>query len=469
MGDFTMPSLGADMDRGTLNEWLVAPGDHVRRGDIVAVIQTDKSDVEVEVFESGVIDELLVEPGTEVAVGTPLARISASDEPAGGTSHHPSPHPGSDATATAPSGPRATPPQATPARATAAPQPLRPPEPTAAATPLPTHASPAAAHASMVLSPVVRQLAATLHVDTRTLHGTGRGGRITRHDVEEAARAPQHQAVSPYARRLAADRGIAVTDLSGSGPNGAVVARDVPAAPTAPTAPATPTAPTTPVDRQQAMRSAIARLMVTSNREIPHYHVLADIDLDHTLRWLDDRNAGRPPRERVLPAALLIRATALALGKVPELNGWWRDDRFEPADHVDLAMAVSLRGGGLVTPTLAGVDALDLPETMHALRTLVERARRGRLRGADLSPATATITNLGERGADAVLGLINPPQVALVGFGAVVDQVRAVDGKAVVRRGLTATLSGDHRATDGHAGSRFLAALADALARPDHL
>ena len=433
MGDFTMPSLGADMDKGTLSEWRVAPGDEVRRGDTIAVIQTEKSDVDVEVFESGVVAELLVEPGTEVAVGTPLARI----EPSGA----------------APTD------QPTPAGTAA--EPPAPPEPRTEPTPAPPRPSGGTGHrhASLVLSPVVRHLAESLRVDTTTLAGSGPGGRITRADVEAAASGRSRRpAASPLARRTAAARGIDLASLSGTGPDGAVLARDVPDAVAAP-------APT----KAERMRSAISRLMTKANQEIPHYHVTSTVDVDAAMAWLDERNAEVGPAERILPAALWLRAVGVALGAAPELNGWWEDDAFRPSDHVDLGVAISLRGGGVVTSTIAGVDECGLPEVMDALKGLVQRSRRGNLRGSDLAPASLTVTNLGEQGAEEVLGVIHPPQVALVGLGRPIARPVVVEGAVVVHRTVRATLSGDHRATDGHAGSRFLAALQRALDHPQQL
>jgi pyruvate dehydrogenase E2 component (dihydrolipoamide acetyltransferase) len=468
MGDFTMPSLGADMDKGTLTEWLVAPGDHVAKGDIVAVIQTDKSDVEVEVFETGTVAELLVDPGTEVAVGVPLARI----DPAG-AAPEPKPEPKHEPKPTSKAKGKGRTPRA-----------AKPPAPEPAPEPAVSGGS-GRSQASAILSPLVRHLAESLHVDAEHLAGTGVGGRVTRGDVERAAgRATPateaggaHHRASPLARRRAAAAGIDLATVAGTGPGGAIRAADVDAArpaPTITTAPATPSAPPAtrpaePVDRKAAMRGAIARLMAKANAEIPHYHVLATLDVHDTWAWLEARNAEVPPGERVLPAAVLLRATALAAAEVPELNGWWRDEGFEPAPHVDLGVAISLRGGGLVTPTIAAAEERTLVETMRALRELVSRSRRGGLRGSDLSPASITVTNLGEQGAEQVIGVIQPPQVALVGFGRPVDRVVAVDGMVAVRATVVATISGDHRATDGHAGSLLLAAIAKALDHPDRL
>lgn len=364
VGDFKMPSLGADMDRGTVTEWRVGPGDVVHRGDIVAVVDTEKSDIDVEVFEDGVVEELLVEVGKEVAVGTPLARIRSS------------------AASDAPAAPQA-------------------PSP----------------------------------------------GRVRS---------------SPLARRRASEAGVDLSQVVGSGPGGAVVAGDLATAPPA----VSPPEPRR--DRQSALRRAIGDLMTRSKREIPHYYLATTIDLHAASIWLADRNAERPVTERVLPAALLLRATALAAVEHPALNGHW-DGTFRPAPAVHLGLAISLRGGGLVAPAIRDADSLDVDDLMAGLRGLVERARSGRLRGSEMIDPTITVTNLGDQGADEVFGVIYPPQVALVGFGRVSERPWAVDGMLDVRPTIRATLAADHRATDGHEGSRFLSTIDRLLQTPEDL
>jgi pyruvate dehydrogenase E2 component (dihydrolipoamide acetyltransferase) len=209
--------------------------------------------------------------------------------------------------------------------------------------------------------------------------------------------------------------------------------------------------------------------MTVSNREIPHYHLSTTIDLHAATQWLAHRNEGRPPAERVLPAAMLLRATALSAARHPELNGFWVDDGFRPAEEVHLAVAISLRGGGLIAPAIRDADQRTLDETMEALRDLVGRTRQGSLRGSELTGATLTVTNLGDRGAESVLGVIHPPQVALVGFGRIVDRPCAVDGLVGVRPTVIATLSGDHRASDGMVGSRLLETIDELLQHPADL
>ena len=209
--------------------------------------------------------------------------------------------------------------------------------------------------------------------------------------------------------------------------------------------------------------------MARSKREIPHYYLESTIDLAAATTWLARHNEGRPSTERVLSSALLLLATARCLLQTPDLNGFYTEAGFEPRDHVDLGVAVSMRRGGLVVASVRNADSMTVDEFMAALKGVAERARAGRLRGSELAVPTVTVTNLGDQGADLVHGVIYPPQVALVGFGRVVARPWAVDGMLTVRPVVVATLAGDHRVSDGHRGSRFLAALDAALQRPEEL
>ncbi len=217
------------------------------------------------------------------------------------------------------------------------------------------------------------------------------------------------------------------------------------------------------------MQAATGALMARSKREIPHYYLESTIDLATATAWLSRHNEGRPSAQRVLPSALLLLATARSLRESPELNGFYTDAGFEPSDRVDLGVAVSMRRGGLVVASVRDAAGLTVDEFMAALKGVAERARAGRLRGSEMALPTITVTNLGDQGADLVHGVIYPPQVALVGFGRVVPRPWAVDGMLTVRPVVVATLAGDHRVSDGHRGSRFLAALDAALQTPEEL
>ena len=363
-----MPILGADMTAGTLVAWRKRPGDHVQRGDIIAEVETEKGLIEVEIFTTGVIEKILVDPGTQVPVGTPLAIIREEGA--------------------------------------AAPQAMPPPIPSAAEG------------ARLRISPAAKKLALELGVDVVGVRGTGTAGAITLDDVKQAA--------------------------------GAVT-------------------PAAPVDRFARMRQTIAAAMARSKREIPHYYVAEDIPLAKALAWLQAENAQRPMAERLLPAVLLLKAVAIALKRFPELNGFFRDGAFVPAGGINLGVAISLRQGGLIAPALLNAEAKPLTQLMQELTDLVQRTRAGSLRSSELADASITVTNLGDQGTQAVFGVIYPPQVALVGFGRVAERPWVEDGGIRPVPVVTASLSADHRVSDGHRGALFLRELADLLQRPEEL
>jgi pyruvate dehydrogenase E2 component (dihydrolipoamide acetyltransferase) len=222
-------------------------------------------------------------------------------------------------------------------------------------------------------------------------------------------------------------------------------------------------------DRAAAMRQAIAALMARSKREIPHYSLSLDIDMTRAMAWLAETNGARPTAERLLPVALLVKATAMAARQATAMNGFWEDGAFHAASGVHVGVAVSLRGGGVIAPAVHDADTLSVDDLMGALRDLVSRAKAGVLRGSEMSDPTITVTNLGDQGVDSVTGVIYPPQVALVGFGRIRERPWASGGMVGARPVVTATLAADHRASDGHAGARFLAAIDELLQRPEDL
>jgi pyruvate dehydrogenase E2 component (dihydrolipoamide acetyltransferase) len=478
MGEFRMPSLGAGMDAGKLLEWYVAPGDRVKRGDIVALVETDKAAIEVEIFEAGEIEDLVIEEGTKVPVGTVLAHL----RPVGAAPGNGAPPP----TAAAPAEPdEAAEPEA-PVEPAEPEAPAEPAEPEQAAAPVAR--APAAARRAAEDRPPDqdRPAAPDQPASTAPAAPVGAEGPAPATPAPPTTDGDRPRS-SPYARRLASEQGTAIDAVTGSGPGGAVVARDLrdtpgTAAPTElPAAPATAatstsrepaTAPTEPAEEQYrdlAMRQAIARAMAQSNREIPHYHLGQHVDVEDTLRWLEDRNADRPPAERVLMAAVVLRAVALACREHPDFNGFWIDDALQRADRVNVGVAISLRGGGLMAPALLDTDQMELDDLMSALADLVKRTRAGGLRGSELTGSTITVTNLGDRGVETVHGVIYPPQVSLVGVGRVQVLPAVVDGTVEARRTIHLSLAADHRAGDGHQGSLFLQAIARHLTEPETL
>ena len=381
MADFTMPALGADMETGRVVQWLVQPGQRVRPGDVVAVVETHKGAIDVECFLDGVIDAL-VPVGSEWPVGARLAQVHApGDEPA----------------------------------ASAGPPPSPPPVPAP--------------------DPVIVVAA-----------------------LQQASPGTRRR-ISPAARRRAAELGLALDTLPASGRDGAVVLADVERAALA--QPARPRG----FDPAQ-MRQAIAAAMSRSKREIPHYYLGTSVDFGAAQAWLAEWNASKAPAERLLPAVLLLKACARALQVHPQFNGFCVDGVFRPAAGIHIGWAIALRGGGLVAPALHDADRKSLPELMAALRDLVQRARSGGLRSSELSDPGITVTSLGERGAESVFGVIYPPQVAILGFGRVLDRPWVQAGQLAVRPLVQLSLAADHRVSDGHAGGQLLAAIDQALQDP---
>jgi pyruvate dehydrogenase E2 component (dihydrolipoamide acetyltransferase) len=294
--------------------------------------------------------------------------------------------------------------------------------------------------------------------------------------VPPAAPAPEGGVgASPAARRFAAEKGIDLASVPGSGPDGAIVFVDVEnawlrlqamAPPQRP--PAAVKAPPKGIDLA-AMQTAIAAAMARSKREIPHYYAQHTADLGPATEWLARVNSARPPERRLVLGALLVKAVAAAVRAVPEFNGFFRDGRFEPSDRVHVGNAIALRGGGLVAPAIHDADRLALDEVMAKLRDLVNRVRAGRYRSSELADPTVTLTSLGDRGADMILPVINPPQVAIVAAGTPARRPWLVGDQIVPRSVLQLGLAADHRVSDGHRGARLLADIARRLLDPDTL
>jgi pyruvate dehydrogenase E2 component (dihydrolipoamide acetyltransferase) len=272
---------------------------------------------------------------------------------------------------------------------------------------------------------------------------------------------PGRLRISPAARQLAAELGVDPSTLQGTGPDGAITREDVQRAATA--------RPETAIDRQARVRQTIAAAMARSKREIPHYYLSTTIDMGRAMVWLKEENLKRPVTDRLLYGVLLIKAVALALRQVPELNALWKENAAVQSPDIHVGVAVSLRQGGLVAPAIHHTDKQTLGELMRSFQDVVKRARAGTLRSSEFSDPTITVTSLGEQGVDTVFGVIYPPQVALVGFGKIAERPWVFDGQVVSRPVVTATLSADHRVTDGHRGGMFLSAVDRLLQDPGQL
>ena len=388
MKTFKMPSLGADMNDGTLVEWLKAPGDKVSRGDIVAVVETVKGAIEIECFDEGVLTDLVVEPGATVKIGEVLAYLNgASTED----------------------------------------------------------------NASLVAS-VVEPVRAAAPIE-----------------APAALSATSSRRISPAARKRAEELGVDVS-LVNAGPQQVIGIAEVEAVAVQRSS-AQADAPTKrkrdPAAMRDAMRQTIGRAMARSKREIPHYYVSSTIDVSVFQQWLEGANEERTVADRMLSAAPLLKAVAIALKHVPALNGTYEDDVHRPNSRVHVGVATAIRGGGLVAPAIHDTNHMSPDEVMKRLRDLVARVRSGRIRGTEMSDPTATLSILGEGTADSLHPVIYPPQVAIIGCGAIRQRPWLVDGAIAVRHVMNVTVAGDHRVSDGRAAARFLNRL-DAILQEPH-
>jgi len=401
MSEFKMPSLGADMESAVLMEWLVKEGDPVTKGQVIAEVETSKGVIEIEVFEEGVVEKILVQEETECSVGTPLALIRTQDKKSEELPEQTAP---ASKTEPSPSQPKTDTPIQEPEETTAEP---------ATAQELPPREE-VSGETRIKASPAARKKAQELGIDLATL-ASGSEGAIQLKDLETSV---QEEEKTPV--------------LSG-------------------------------------MRQAIARAMSLSNAEIPHYYLSTPINMTPALAWLTELNAKRGIQERILPAALLIRAVVRALEEVPELNGYWQNDNHLINKSINPGIAIALRKGGLITPALLNAQEMSLDQTMQALDDLITRTRANKLRGSEMTQQSITITNLGDLGVERVYGVIYPPQVAIIGLGRITDSPWAENDALSVRKVMQATLAGDHRATDGRIGAIFLDTLNQFLQKPEEL
>jgi pyruvate dehydrogenase E2 component (dihydrolipoamide acetyltransferase) len=416
MTNVVLPNVGFGMEEGRLIAWLKAPGDPVRKGEAIAEVEGDKTTVELEALADGILDEILVEADTVVPVGTLLARIRTGDAPAPAT-----------------------------------PAPAQP------------EAAPAASDDKVQASPVARRLAQEHGIDLSSINGSGRGGRITREDVEAALGQPAAVSgkvlAAPAVRRLARDQGVDLNAISGTGQGGRVTRQDVEAALSQPAPAAAPVPEPEPLPEPEAygaerravqlstMRQIIARRLMTSMQEMPHFYVSGELDFTPALRHLP---AG------VGINALLLHLTIQALRDVPELNATYEKGQLYHYPHVNLALAVALPDG-LITPVLRGADDFSLSGLANRSRDLIARARAGRLKPEELQGGTFTLSNLGVvRQVDQFTAIINPPQVGILAVGAVKDRPVVIDGGLHIRTTAHLTLSADHRVVDGMVSARFI-------------
>ena len=430
----TMPRLSDTMEAGTVIRWNVKEGDKVRSGDVVADIETDKATMEMQCFDDGTVSRLLVEPGKQVPVGTPIAVIEVKGDLGG-------------------------------AKPAAAPAPVPAAAPAAPAA-VPTARPVVEAETSgerLRVSPVARRMAEELGVDLRRLKGTGPGGRVIKRDILAAT---EGDSVAETRQAAAAAAAIG-TSL------GTAIETSTPLAVTKPAAAAV--AAITPLGAGReiplnGMRQTIARRLVESKQSIPHYQV--------TMRFaMDDLLAERTRLNRELSSYgvklsvndFLVRACALAMSRHPYFNASFAGDRIVMHGDVNVGVAISLdesRGGGLVVGVLRNADLKSLRQISQETRFLAEKAREKGLSMDEMSGATFTISNLGMFGVDHFTAIINPPNSAILACGAAIEQPVVRNHQLAVGWEMSATLSLDHRVIDGAMAAQYLATLKDLIERP---
>jgi pyruvate dehydrogenase E2 component (dihydrolipoamide acetyltransferase) len=427
MKDILMPSFGADMAKGEVAEWKVKPGDTVNKGDIIASIETMKGLIDMEVFDDGVIETLLVPVGAELAVGQAIAKLRLANDMSTVTAND------------------------TKDKVT----------------------KKAEDRESEVPSSDLTKATASYATRDRAKNKT------SQHTVEHKIKPNVRKRISPLARIVAKQQGVDWQQLGmGSGPEGAIVLADITAVLTGDIVKATdytntkPVAYTAPVAKPSAaddMRQAIAAVVSRSKREIPHYYLQLDIVLDKALKWLAEHNQALPAKDRVLINAVIYTAIAHTLESFPAFNGFYQNDVFKHAESVHLGNAISLHHGGLVVAAIHNAQQLNCTAMMHALRDQVLRARGGGLRMSEMQDATITVSNLGDRGVDSIQSIIFPPQVAIIGIGRMRTVPWVVDQQISVASIVTVSLAADHRVSDGHSGARLLNKINKLLQKPESL
>jgi len=398
ISEVVMPQMGADMVEGTILHWRKHEGDPVERGEIIAEIETDKANVEIEAFESGIFRRAIHGEGDVVPIGEVIAIIAAA---------------GDDISQYANG---AAPPVAAPAAASAA---------SAATAP------------AQVAAP-------------------------------SEAEAGERQRVSPVARRIAEERGIDLAQVRGTGPDGRIIKRDVESFAAAPPQPARATTPVSASPQPlgtSRMRQAIARRMSQSKREAPHYYLLVDIDMTAAMAFRAQANEAMPEEARLSINDLIVKACAMALQKHPAFNVTLDGDQMTQPGEQNVCIAIAL-DEGLIAPAILDAGRKSLSQIAAESKDLVARAKGGSLRPDEITAGTFSITNLGAYGIETLIGIIQPPQTAILGVGSVMPHAAVHDGAIAVREMMKVALSADHRITDGALGAQFLGEIKRLLESP---
>jgi len=442
ISEVVMPQMGADMTEGTVLRWLKHEGDNVDRGEIIAEIETDKANIEIEAFEGGTFRKALADEGDVVHVGEVIAVIADPSDDVSRYNAAPAGAPAAASTQSASAAP-AAPQKAAPApvaTAPAAPQPPAPPP----AVPQPQPATEEAGsgvstNGRLRASPVAKRIAREFGIDLHHVHGSGPDGRILRGDVEAFAASGAQPQIAPA--RTPAPRAAQPASPERAAASDEVV-------------------------QPSRMRQAIARRMAQSKREAPHYYLLVDIDMGDALalrRQVND--AIEDDDDRVTINDLIVRACALALQRYRQFNATIEGDQVTVRGAQNVCIAIAM-DDGLIAPAIIDAGSKSVTQIARDTKDLVARAKGGSLRAEEVSDGTFSITNLGAYGIETLVGIIQPPQTAILGVGSVMEQPVARDGVIGTRQMMKVALSADHRVTDGAQGAQFLAEIKRLLERP---
>jgi pyruvate dehydrogenase E2 component (dihydrolipoamide acetyltransferase) len=429
-----MPKLGFDMAEGTLVDWTVEVGQAIKKGDVIAEIETDKATIEIETTVEGTVLSLLAGPGDVVAVGAPIGYVGAAGEKAP-----------SDGTAPAQKA------EAAPAEEPAAPEPARQP----AAAP-PAAAEPVELPGGIKASPIARRLAEEKGIDLRRIKGTGPGGRIVKNDVLEFA--PEEAPAAPVTAPAAAPA-----------PTPAIPAQAV--RPTMPTFTELPSGPDVEIIELSRIRARIGQRLVESKQFVPHFYVTTEIDIAAALDLRQQlNNSIDDPAAKISVNDLIVKAAALTLRKFPNLNTHYYGDKLVRHLRINIGIAVALPDGGLVNVTSYDADKTSLGTMAINHRDMINRAREGKVKPREIEGSTFSVSNLGPYDVEHFSAIINPPEAGILAVGAA-RKVPVVldDGTVGVGMRLKATISVDHRVSDGVEAAEYLKALKDLLENPMRL
>jgi pyruvate dehydrogenase E2 component (dihydrolipoamide acetyltransferase) len=440
MVDVLMPALSPTMEEGTLAKWFIKPGDKVRSGDVIAEIETDKATMEVEAVDEGEVAEILVPEGAEeVKVNTPIARLKGEGEDAAPSQPAKSPVPSPPA---GEGGPRRGSDEGSLGdsvkAAAATGKGSETPHPAAWRPPFP-----AGGEGNRVFaSPLAKRLAKQAGVDLGTIQGSGPHGRIIKRDVEGQDGRPAAAKVVVSATPAAQSRQVLSLEQMGIPPGSYDLV---------------------PLD---GMKRTIARRMSESFRDVPHFPLSIDLEIDRLLEARGRINALlEPDGVKVSVNDLVIKAVALALKRVPDANASFTPDGIAMHHHADVAMAVAI-DGGLITPIIRAAETKGLAEIARETKDLAERARTRKLKPEEFQGGTFSVSNLGMFGVRSFASIINEPQGAILSVGAGEKRPVARGDALTVATVMTVTLTCDHRVVDGAIGARFLAAFRAMIEEP---